>query len=108
MKDLDLGSKCSSKNEEGEGSCKDLHLPGGRRTSLGTPGTVLSDSLVLVFIREEDQEVTRQRFRTLFFGYTIDNMLFLKKGTGLRMQQEVEGKGAFMLSQLPSVYRHRE
>ena len=44
----------------------------------------------------------------LSFGYTIDNMLFLKKGTRLGMQQEVEGKGDFMLSQLPNGYRQRE
>lgn len=113
MNDLDLGSKGSSKNEEGEGSREDLHLPDSRQSWsedswLSCSLTLRDPSSALVFIREEDQEVTGQRFRVPSFGYTIGNMLFLKKGTRLGMQQEVDSKGDFMLSQLPKGYRHTE
>lgn len=40
--------------------------------------------------------------------YIVDNMLFLKKGTSLGMQQEVEGNDGLRLPQLPSGYRQKK
>lgn len=69
--------------------------------------TLWDPSSALVFIRKGRSGSHRAEVRMLFFGYIIENMLFLKKGRRLRMQQEVEGSDDLGLSQLPNGYRQK-
>jgi hypothetical protein len=68
-------------------------LPVGRQSWPG--GTWAHCSLTLwpalVFIKGGGSGSHRTDFGMLSFGYIIFNMLVLKEGTRLKMQQEVEG-----------------